>query len=150
LQFEIWHDPVEQVEVAFASLQVTPQALQFESVVRLVSQPLFGLPSQSPQPEAQVGVHLPELHVVEPLALVQARKQAPQLLVVLSAVSQPLAALLSQLPQPALQELSTQLPDEHEPLALAKEQALPHPPQWLTLVWVFVSQPLLLLPSQSP
>src|SRR5688500_9665752 len=41
--------PVAQDGVAFARVQDEPQAPQFEEVRRSVSQPLVGLPSQSPQ-----------------------------------------------------------------------------------------------------
>jgi hypothetical protein len=55
LQEAIWQLPVPQVAVACPLLHDTPQPAQFDSVLSGVSQPLFLLPSQSPQPDAQVG-----------------------------------------------------------------------------------------------
>jgi hypothetical protein len=74
------------------------------SVFRLVSQPLFGFPSQFAKPEAHVGAHVPLLHVVAPFAFVHETPQAPQFVaLVFRFASQPLAALPSQFPKPVLQ-----------------------------------------------
>ncbi len=64
----------------------------------LVSQPLAGLPSQSPKPALQLAtVHAPAAQPATPLAAAQPRPQAPQCdTVVRTSVSQPLAALPSQ------------------------------------------------------
>ena len=74
--------------------------------------------------------------------------QTPQLDVVLSGTSQPLAATPSQLPYPELHETSAQVPVWHEPVPLEYVHALLHMPQFKLDVLVFVSQPLLGLPSQ--
>jgi hypothetical protein len=116
-------------------------------VLRFVSQPLFGLPSQSPKPPAQTGVQTPETQLVVPLALLQLTPQAPQLAVVLSAVSQPLAALPSQLPNPALHVPSVHVPATQLALALARLHVAPHAPQSVSVL-MFRSQPLFGLPSQ--
>jgi hypothetical protein len=55
LHAAIWQLPEAQLGVPCALLQALPQAPQSVSVLSCVSQPLFLLPSQSPQPEAQVG-----------------------------------------------------------------------------------------------
>ena len=61
-------------------MQAVPQLPQLLVVVKAVSQPLLGLPSQSPYPAAQVGLHVPLMHAVVPWALVQvmALLHAPQ------------------------------------------------------------------------
>jgi hypothetical protein len=64
--------------------------------------------------------------------------------------SQPFVALASQLPKPALQLCTAQTPEEHDALAFASAQALPHEPQFAVLVCVFVSQPFAATPSQLP
>lgn len=57
--------------LALVAEQVTPHAPQLVAVRVLVSQPLFGLPSQSAKPVAQVGAQAPAVHVVAPFAFVQ-------------------------------------------------------------------------------
>jgi hypothetical protein len=52
------HIPAVQSGVAFAKVQVLPQAPQFERVSSGVSQPFAAMPSQSPNPAAQV-LHVP-------------------------------------------------------------------------------------------
>jgi hypothetical protein len=99
---DTWHVPVAHVAVALGRLHAWPQAPQFVSVARSVSQPLTPSLSQFPQPAAQVGVHTPERHAVVPCAFAHAAPHAPQLDVVFSCSSQPLASVASQLPQPAL------------------------------------------------
>jgi hypothetical protein len=84
------------------------------------------------------------------LVKLQTVVQLPQwvvLFVVL--VSQPLATFPSQLPKPAEHEIE-QLPAEQVGVPLADEQAAPQPPQLAVFVFVFVSQPFELLPSQLP
>jgi hypothetical protein len=53
-----------------------------------------------------------------------------------------------QLPHPLSQELTVQDPLVQAGVAWARLQALPHPPQWLTLVCTLISQPLAADPSQ--
>jgi hypothetical protein len=67
-------------------------------VLRLVSQPLLGSPSQSAKPDAQLGTHTPPVHAVVPFALLQLAPHAPQFWTVLSGASQPFDALASQSP----------------------------------------------------
>ena len=88
--------PVEHEAAAFGYEQSMPQPAQSVSVLRLVSQPLFTLPSQLPQPAAHAGTHTPPVHAVVPLAFVQAIPHEPQFAVVVKDVSQPLAMLPSQ------------------------------------------------------
>jgi hypothetical protein len=94
------HTPLLQLAVPLTALQAVPQALQLEALVlRLTSQPLAALLSQSPKPEAHVMVHEPLLHAGVPLAVLQGVRQLLQWVAsVLRLTSQPLAALLSQLP----------------------------------------------------
>jgi hypothetical protein len=77
------------VGVPWALVQDRPQAPQSVSVLSCVSQPLFLLPSQSPQPVEQVGWQPVELHWFVPWAFVQLSPQLRQFEVVPSAVSQP-------------------------------------------------------------
>jgi hypothetical protein len=96
------HVPFEQATPPFGFEHGMLQPPQWLVLLRmLVSQPLFGLPSQLPAPAAQLGTHAPETHAVVPFALLQVTPQAPQLVVVVCRfVSQPSARLPLQLPQP--------------------------------------------------
>jgi len=93
-----WQVPVAQLSEACARLHWVPQEMQSESVFRLVSQPLLGLPSQLSQPPAQSGAQAPDMQDVVPFGFVHALVHEPQLVSVLSALSQPFDALPSQLP----------------------------------------------------
>jgi len=97
------HTPAEHDVDPLAFVQAVPQVPQLLMLVLvLVSQPLFGLPSQFPKPTLQPGEQTPPAHDVVPLALVQAVPQVPQLLVLVRvSVSQPLFGLPSQSAQPA-------------------------------------------------
>lgn len=53
-----------------------------------------------------------------------------------------------QSPHPLSQELTVQDPLEQAGVAWGRLQALPHPPQWLTLDCTLISQPLASDPSQ--
>jgi hypothetical protein len=141
--------------------QLVPHTPQFAVVVlRFVSQPLALFPSQSPNPALQlVYVHAPvPLHAApEALATVVAQlvPHTPQFaVVVFRFVSQPLALFPSQSPNPALQLVYVHAPvplhAAPEALATVVAQLVPHEPQFAALVFVLVSQPLALLPSQSP
>jgi hypothetical protein len=96
--------PATQLVVPFAFVQAMPQPPQLlMSLVVPVSQPFFGLPSQSANPALQVGTQAPAVHVVDPCAFEQAMPQPPQLLMLVAkTASQPFTALPSQLPVPAL------------------------------------------------
>jgi len=176
--------------------QALPQAPQWAALVRVsTSQPLLGLPSQSPKFVAQTAPHTPAAQKVVALGpeghtvpqapqwsgslatlaqvpaqlrspvwqltphwpaehtvpLGQTVPQAPQLvLLVLVLTSQPLAALPSQSAKPVAQAASVQAPALQVVVALGNTQARPHPPQWVALVVVSVSQPFAAVPSQSP
>jgi hypothetical protein len=145
------HVPDAQLSPAFGRSQITPQPPQSVSVRMLFSQPLFGLPSQLAYPDAQVGVHTPEEHTVVPLALEQATPHALQLAaLVFRLASQPSEATPLQLPKPVLHVPSTQAPPLQLAPALANVQEVPQAPQLVTVVFRFVSQPLVRSPSQSP
>jgi hypothetical protein len=62
LHAAIWQLPEAQVGVPCALVHDRPHAAQSVSVLSCVSQPLFLLPSQSPQPAAQVGWQPDEVH----------------------------------------------------------------------------------------
>lgn len=129
------HVPVEHDGVAFAAEQVCPHAPQFDRVFRLVSHPFDGMPSQSAKPAAQVGAQVPFVQAVVPFAFVHGAPQAPQFAVlVFRLASQPFVALPSQLPKPTLHPPSWHVPAEHSGVAFAKEQTVPHVPQFVALV----------------
>jgi len=121
-------------------------------VLRLFSQPLNAMPSQSPHPGSQVNPHALLTHDVVALARAgQTLLHAPQWLTSLVVLtSQPLVRLLrSQSPKPTLQ-VPVQLPPEHAAATWLLEHAAPaQPPHCVTEVLVSTSQPLLWrLPSQ--
>jgi hypothetical protein len=150
LQLETPHTPPTQFAVPPTLGHTLPQVLQLlTSVLVLVSQPLFGFPSQFLKPAEQLGTQAPAVHVVVPLEFVQVSPQTPQLAVVFSAVSHPLRAFASQLPKPAVQ-VGTQAPAVHTVVPLAFVQASPQPPQCATVDWVLVSHPLFGRLSQLP
>jgi hypothetical protein len=74
----------------------------------------------------------------------------PQLLSVFRFVSHPFEYKPSQSANPLAHERMVQLPDVQVGVPLATKHAMPQPPQWFTLFVVVVSQPLAVLPSQSP
>jgi hypothetical protein len=89
--------PAAQVAVPLVLLQTVLQPPQCVGVLRLVSQPLAALPSQSPKPEAQAIPQLPAVHAGVPPDAEHFVPQALQLLIsVLRFTSQPLAGLASQ------------------------------------------------------
>jgi hypothetical protein len=143
--------PATQLVVPFAFVQAMPQPPQLlMSVVVGVSQPFFGLPSQSAKPALQVGTQTPAVHAVEPCAFEQAMPQPPQLLIFdAKTASQPLTALPSQLPVPALQ-VGLHAPAEHVVEPFGFTHCVVHAPQLLTFVLVLVSHPFATLPSQLP
>jgi hypothetical protein len=131
-----------------------PHAPQWSVAVRRsVSQPLTAMPSQSPKFVAQVVTEQVEAlqAAVAVLGSMHARPQPPQCDAELRvSTSHPLAVLPSQSAKPAVQ-VSAQAPRAHTATALgAPLHARPHAPQWVTVMRVSVSQPLLALPSQLP
>jgi hypothetical protein len=94
----IWQVPVLQLDAAWALLQAALQAPQLARVFNGVSQPLLALPSQSPQPMAQVGTQPLAPHAAAPCGLLQLSPQRRQLLTVSSGVSQPGAVVQSAKP----------------------------------------------------
>jgi hypothetical protein len=126
----------------FRLVQAWPHVPQFVVVLRGVSQPFAGFPSQSPKAPRHVGTQVVPLHAFVPCAFVHVWPHAPQFAGVLSWVSQPLSRLVSQSPQPPLQD-GTQAPVEPLQLVvpLALLQAWPQVPQLIVVVRS-VSQPL--------
>jgi hypothetical protein len=97
------HEPIAQVPaaqlpVAFGGMHGVVHEPHAVGEVSEASHPLLGLPSQSPQPAAQVGRHAPETQAVEPCGLMHATPQPPQFCTVFTAVSQPFAGLPLQFP----------------------------------------------------
>jgi hypothetical protein len=89
--------PDAQEEDALARSHASPQAPQLTALVSGDSQPLAGLPSQSPKPAAQLAVpHAPLTQLGVPAAVEQELPHAPQALTLFSEVSQPLLGRPSQ------------------------------------------------------
>jgi hypothetical protein len=126
--------------------QARPQAPQCAALVRVsVSQPLWGSPSQSADPVAQVGTHTPAAQVLVGVVapVVHARPQAPQWAAVARvSASQPLRGSPSQSAKPAA-HTGSQTPATQ---ALARvpafvAQATPQPPQCSALVCASTHEP---------
>jgi hypothetical protein len=115
--------------------QARPHTPQCVALARTsTSQPLVGLPSQSPKPIAQRREHVPAEHTAVALGPVgHIRPQAPQwLLSVFKNTSQPLLGLPSQSPKPGLQ-VKPQRPAMQVRAALGTMgQVLPQAPQSVT------------------
>jgi hypothetical protein len=122
------------------TLPQTPQAL---AVVRSASQPLLGLPSQSPKPPVQTGAQtlLLALQDVVPCEFEHTSPHAEQFVDVPSGVSQPFAVLPSQLAKPALQLANVQVPLAHDAVAFGSEHGVLQSPQSVS-VRMLRSQPL--------
>jgi hypothetical protein len=98
------HTPATQFGVPPDTGHTCPQLPQLLMLVAvLVSQPLFGFPSQLPKPELQAGTHTPAVHAFVPFAAVHATPHAPQFVAVLIGVSQPFFGSPSQFAYPAAQ-----------------------------------------------
>ena len=118
------------------------------SFLRLTSQPFATFPSQSAKFAAQLIWHAPAVQDAVPLLVLQAAEQAPQLpTLVLVFVSQPFPTLLSQFPYPAL-HATPQCPALQLAVPFVPLQAVLQAPQFVALVSVLVSQPLMALLSQ--
>ncbi len=131
--------------------QDRPQTPQFdESFCVFVSHPLEATRSQSAKPALQDDrPHVPPMQLAEPLAKEHERPHPPQFDGLLKVfVSQPLLEMLSQFAKPALHAVRLHVPPTHMAEPLAIEQPRPHIPQCVALVSVFVSHPLLEMPSQ--
>lgn len=150
LQVMPLHTPPLHCGVPPDELQTFPQMPQLLVVVRSVSQPLFALLSQLPQPELHAIWQEPPEQEGVPCVELQTAPHAPQCAVLVAVlVSQPLATFPSQFPQPEEQEM-LQLPETHEGVPLFVLHASPQPPQCEVLELVCVSHPLVTLLSQFP
>jgi hypothetical protein len=146
-----WQALDAQLVVPWAFVQFVPQVPQFAVVlVRFTSQPVDANPSQLPKPELHEMEHVPLPQDAVPFVLLHAWPQPPQCAtVVFVFVSQPFTALPSQFPNPALQ-LGTQAPEVHCVVPFGLRHCVPHAPQLLRFVFVFVSHPVDGLLSQLP
>jgi hypothetical protein len=135
----------EQLGVAPGRVgQTVPQVPQWlRSVVRLTSQPLAGLPSQSAKPVLQVNPHVPPVQLLVALARAgQTLPQAPQLVTELVRLaSQPLERLLSQLPKPVAHRAAQLLAAQTAMVLEALGQTLPQAPQCAGSLPVLVQAP---------
>lgn len=143
------------IEHAVPGPHAVPHAPQFALLVaRFVSQPFVRMPSQLPQPAAQLAMpHVPLVHDATPFAGVgHTFPQAPHVFTdVFRFDSQPLAMVPSQFAQPALHVPMLQAPPLQTAVAFAGgAQTCPHIPHDVSVVLNAVSHPLLALESQSP
>jgi hypothetical protein len=84
---------------------------------------------------AHEGTHTPAAHCVVPYAFVQAVVHVPQwLMSVVRLISHPFVSTVSQLLKPALHEPILHEPVEQVAVALARLQAVPHTPQFVSVV----------------
>jgi len=136
--------PAVQVGVPPAVEHLVPQALQLLiSVLRLTSQPLAGLPSQSLKPALHAPMaQVPLLQVAAALANAHLVPQALQLLTsVLRLTSQPLVLFgASQFPKPAVHAPIVQVLLTQLAAALVNAHLVPQPPQLFASFVVFVAQ----------
>ena len=137
----MWHESPEQEALALVRLQDVPHEPQSDRLSSEFSQPLESMPSQSSQPELQLAMwHESPEHEAVALARLQEVPHVWQSDRLSSEFSQPLESMPSQLPQPESQLAMWQEPPEHEALAWARLQDVPHEPQSLS-VSSEVSQP---------
>ena len=115
--------------------------------LRLVSHPLIGLLSQSPNPVKHISWHRPTEHIGVALWPEQMLPHEPQLATLFRFVSHPLPALKSQFPKPALQAIP-HCPAVQDGVPLLPEHEWPQLPQLATSVDVLTSQPSAALASQ--
>jgi len=121
-------------------------------LVVLISQPLAALPSQSPKGGVHTKPQVPLAQVDVAFArAAHAAPHAPQCPVLTDvSISQPLTAAPSQSRNVPV-HVNPHVPAAHVDVALARVgHAVPHAPQCAAVLVVFVSQPVVALPSQSP
>ena len=136
--------------VPFEPLHALPHDPQFDALVLVfTSQPLAALMSQSAKPALHAMAHTLFEQEGVPFELLQIVPQEPQFTaLVLVFTSQPFAALMSQLAKPALHAMA-HVPLEHEGVPFVPLQTVPQAPQWVAFVFLFTSQPVCALLSQS-
>lgn len=134
--------PVTHDSVAWAREQATPQPPQLNRVSSGVSQPLSGLPSQSPNPFWHAGRQPFEVHALVPWTASHRSAHVLQLVTVPSVASQPSAGSPLQSAEPSSQAVSTQVPPLHAPEACGNSvvQLVPQSPQYSSVSRRSVSQ----------
>jgi len=152
LQLEIVHNPPEHPDIALGKLHTKPQPPQFKGdVFRFISHPFDVNPSQFEYPALQKEItHDPPEHPDMALGKLHTKPQPPQFKGdVFRFISHPSVTLLLQSLKPGSQKEMTQTPPEHAETALAKLHTIPHEPQFVTDVLMFVSHPSDIIPLQS-
>jgi hypothetical protein len=143
------HTPEVHAVVPFGLVHCVLHDPHAVTVFSCASHPLLTRPSQLPQPALQLRTaQAPVVHVPVAFAGEHAVPQLPQFVMLVSEVSQPLTGLLSQFPQPD-KHVGTQAPELQSVVPCELVHVMPQPPQLVTDVFLFVSHPLFLLPSQS-
>jgi hypothetical protein len=138
-------DPSVHVGVALTVEQALPQLPQLDrSVSSVTSQPVDAVPSQSSYPESQLAIsHVELVQVGVALASVHWLPHAPQsLTVLLRSVSHGVPRSPSHSARGVVQVEYPQTLFTQAGVPLVDGQTVPQPPQLLTLLVVFVSQPL--------
>ena len=121
------HMPPPHVSLEFGMSHDVPQAPQSVRLVVGVSQPLLGLPSQSPQPIEQVGTQPPVVQACVPCSFAQSA-QPRQLSRVPSCVSQP-SCSSEQSAKPAVHPVNSHMPPRHSAEPFGMKHELSHLPQ---------------------
>jgi hypothetical protein len=153
LQAPTWQLPPLQFGTPFVIEQPLPQPPQFcRSVCVFTSQPFDAALSQSAKPLLQdATAQLPVVHAAVEFGRKHRVPQPPQLsLSFWRLTSQPSNATPLQSSQGELHAAIWQAPFVHVGLECARLHETPQPLQLLTSLRVFVSQPVLESPSQSP
>src|SRR5262249_46912707 len=144
LQLAMPQLPALHAGVPLATEHALPQPPQLVTLVCVfVSQPSGLMPLRSANPGLQlVTVQVDPTHVGVPFGAVHTFPQLPQFEAFVDVfTSQPSATRPSQLANGALHDAMAHDPAVHAAVPFATEQAVPHAPQFATLVCVLVSQP---------
>ncbi|HET6337367.1 MAG TPA: hypothetical protein VFG30_29285 [Polyangiales bacterium] len=117
--------PVSQLVTAFARLHDVPHAPQLLSVVRVRSQPLSRLPSQSPKfISHSASSQVPSLQRLDPFANVQPCRQTPQCSTESKVASQPSSATSLQSTYPVSHAAIKHSPSEQTAIAWSSLQVV--------------------------
>jgi hypothetical protein len=144
------HDMIEQIPaeqltaVAFIKLHAWPHVPQLETVtMRFISQPSLLIPLQFANPALHAPIpHTPAVQTDVPLATIHVSPHWPQLFMdMFRFVSHPSAGFPLQFAKEPLHKPMEQNPMVQAGVALAKLHTVPHAPQLLISVVIFISQP---------
>jgi hypothetical protein len=149
LQVMPLHTPPVQAGVPPWLEHTLPQPPQFCVVARLASQPVSGLPSQSPQPALHTMPQRPLTQVGAPFVALHTRPHAAHEVGLARFDSHPFSVLPSQLAKPALHAI-WQAPATQAAVPFSVLHTRPQVPQFCASTDSGVSQPVAAIPSQLP